>query len=100
MKEVQRTRKVITLIVTCLGSFMILLDASIVVLALPKIQADLHTSLSDLQWVVDAYTLPFSVLMLSAGTLGDRFGRKRVFLLGLGLFLPGSALCGFAPALS
>jgi MFS family permease len=100
MSEVHRTSKVISLVVTCLGSFMILLDASIVTLALPRIQADLHTGLSDLQWVVDAYTLPFAVLMLTAGTLGDRFGRKRLFMVGLVLFLLGSTLCGFAPTLS
>ena len=79
---------------------MVLLDASIVTVALPTIQRDLHARLSDLQWVVDAYTLPFAVLLLTAGTLGDRFGRKRVFLVGLVIFTTGSALCGFAPALS
>jgi EmrB/QacA subfamily drug resistance transporter len=100
MSTTLRTGRVITLVVTCLGSFMILLDASIVVLALPRIQVDLHANLSDLQWVVDAYTLPFAVLMLTAGTLGDRFGRKRLFLVGLVLFLLGSTLCGFAPTLS
>jgi DHA2 family methylenomycin A resistance protein-like MFS transporter len=100
MSEVHRKSQVITLVVTCLASFMILLDASIVTLALPRIQADLHTGLSGLQWVVDAYTLPFAVLMLTAGTLGDRFGRKRLFLVGLVLFLLGSLLCGFSPALS
>ena len=100
MSEVQRSKKAITLLVTCLGSFMLLLDTSIVTLALPRIQADLHANLSDLQWTVDAYILPFAVLMLSAGTLGDRFGRKRLFLSGLILFLIGSTLCGFAPSLS
>src|SRR5215470_8665271 len=99
MSEVHRTNKVVTLLVTCFGLFMVLLDASIVNVALPTIQADLHTNLSDLQWVVDAYTLPLAVLMLTAGTLGDRFGRKRFFLVGLGLFLLGSTLCGFAPRL-
>src|SRR5215470_3898633 len=99
MNAIQRKSSVITLVVTCLGSFMILLDASIVTLALPRIQADLHTGLSDLQWTIDAYTLPFAVLMLTAGTLGDRFGRKRLFLVGLVLFLLGSTLCGFAPTL-
>jgi len=89
-----------TLIVTCLGTFMVLLDGSIVTLALPTIQSTLHASLSDLQWTVDAYTLPFAVLLLTAGTLGDRFGRKRLFLAGLVLFLLGSTLCGLAPALS
>ncbi len=100
MSEVLRTNKVITLLVTCLGLFMVLLDASIVNVALPTIQADLHANLSDLQWVVDAYTLPFAALLLTAGTLGDRFGRKRLFLGGLVLFVLGSLLCGVAPALS
>ena len=76
---------------------MVLLDASIVTVALPTIQRDLHASLSELQWVVDAYTLPFAVLLLTAGTLGDRFGRKRLFLVGLTIFTFGSALCGLAP---
>src|SRR5258708_33393289 len=78
---------------------MVLLDASIVTVALPTIQRDLHAQLSDLQWVVDAYTLPFAVLLLTAGTLGDRFGRKRVFLVGLGVFTIGSVICGLAAAL-
>src|SRR6266566_9319787 len=99
MSEVHRTNKAVTLIVTCLGLFMVLLDASIVNVALPTIQADLHGQLSDLQWVVDAYTLTFAALMLTAGTLGDRFGRKRLFLAGLVLFLLGSLLCGFATTL-
>src|ERR1700736_3455107 len=99
MSTTRRTGKVITLVVTCLGAFMVLLDASIVTVALPTIQTDLHANLSDLQWAVDAYTLPFAALMLTAGTLGDRFGRKRLFLGGLVLFLLGSLLCGFAPTL-
>jgi DHA2 family methylenomycin A resistance protein-like MFS transporter len=94
-----RAKKLGTLAVTCLGFFMMLLDASIVTVALPTIQRDLHAQLSDLQWVVDAYTLPFAVLLLTAGTLGDRFGRKRVFLVGLVIFLGGSVLCGIAPTL-
>jgi EmrB/QacA subfamily drug resistance transporter len=99
MSTTHRTSQVITLLVTCLGLFMVLLDASIVNVALPTIQADLHANLSDLQWVIDAYTLPLAALMLTAGTLGDRFGRKRIFLAGLVLFLIGSTLCGFAPTL-
>jgi len=94
-----RGKKLATLAVTCIGFFMVLLDASIVNVALPTIQSDLHASLSGLQWVVDAYTLPFAVLLLTAGTLGDRYGRKRVFLVGLVGFTLGSALCGFAPSL-
>src|ERR1700687_2655053 len=99
MSATSRANKVITLIVTCLGAFIVLLDGSIVVVALPTIQIDLHARLSDLQWVVDAYTLPIAALMLTAGTLGDRFGRKRIFLIGLVLFLIGSTFCGFAPTL-
>ncbi len=99
MSTTHRASKVITLVVTCLGFFMVLLDASIVNVALPTIQADFHTQLSDLQWVVDAYTLPFAALLLTAGALGDRYGRKRLFLVGLVLFLLGSTLCGFAPTL-
>src|SRR6266487_655037 len=99
MKTTYRASKVITLVVACLGFFMVLLDTSIVNVALPTIQADLHAHLSDLQWVVDAYTLPFAALLLTAGTLGDRYGRKRFFLAGLVLFLLGSTLCGFATTL-
>ncbi|WP_017542120.1 MFS transporter [Nocardiopsis halophila] len=87
----------LTLLVTSLGSFMVLLDGSIIFVALPEIQHDLDARISDLQWTVDGYTLPFAALMLTAGTVGDRFGRKRAFLVGLVLFLAGSAVCGFAP---
>lgn len=100
MKNATHATQVITLVVTCLGAFMVLLDASIVLVALPTIQADLHAHLSDLQWTVDAYTLPFAALMLTTGSLGDRFGRKRLFLMGLVLFLIGSTFCGFASTLS
>jgi EmrB/QacA subfamily drug resistance transporter len=99
MSTTHRGRPLITLIVTCLGLFMVFLDGSIVNVALPTILADLHAQLSDLQWVVDAYTLPFAALMLTAGTLGDRFGRKRLFLFGLVLFVLGSLFCGVAPTL-
>lgn len=99
MSTMHRGSPVITLVVTCLGFFMVLLDASIVNVALPTIQVDLHAHLSDLQWVVDAYTLPFAALLLTAGTLSDRYGRKRFFFAGLVLFLVGSTLCGFAKTL-
>src|SRR5215470_2484157 len=99
MSTTRRASQVMTLLVTCLGLFMVFLDGSIVNVALPTMQADLHAQLSDLQWVVDAYTLPFAALMLTAGTLGDRFGRKRLFLGGLVLFMLGSLLCGLAPTI-
>ncbi len=100
MSELPRSNRAITLAVTCLGSFMLLLDTSIVTLALPRIQMDLHTNLADLQWAVDAYILPFAVLMLTGGNLGDRFGRKKLFLSGLLLFIVGSALSGSAQNLN
>ncbi|PZT71071.1 MFS transporter [Streptomyces sp. SW4] len=96
METTSRALRAMTLLVTSLGSFMVLLDGSIIFVALGEIQQDLGAQMSDLQWTVDAYTLPFAALMLMTGTLGDRLGRKRVFLTGLVLFVAGSALCGFA----
>jgi DHA2 family methylenomycin A resistance protein-like MFS transporter len=83
-----------TLLICCVGSFMVLLDVSIVNTALPSIQRDLHASFSGLQWVVDAYTLAFAVLLLSAGVLADRYGRRRFFAAGMAIFTLGSLLCG------
>ncbi len=94
-----RGHKLATLAISCIGLFMVLLDASIVTVALPTIQRDLGAGISGLQWVVDGYTLPFAVLLLAAGTLGDRFGRKRVFLFGIVVFTLGSMLCGLASSL-
>src|ERR1700678_2258864 len=85
-----------TLIVACVGTFMTLLDVSIVNTALPSIQRGLHSSFSELQWVVDAYSLAFAVLLLSAGALADRHGRKRLFQIGLAIFTLGSLLCGLS----
>jgi MFS transporter, DHA2 family, methylenomycin A resistance protein len=79
-----------------LGTFMALLDVSIVSVALPAMQRGLHVSVAALQWVVDAYTLCLSALVLTGGSLGDRFGRKRLFLLGIGGFTAGSGLCAIA----
>jgi EmrB/QacA subfamily drug resistance transporter len=85
-----------TLIVTCIGTFMVLLDVSIVNTALPAIQRGLHASFSQLQWVVDAYSLAFATLLLTAGGLADRFGRKRLFQIGMAVFATGSLLCGLS----
>src|ERR1700757_2006728 len=87
-------RKWRVLIVVCVAVFMLLLDITVVNVALPDIQKELHTSFTDLQWVVDAYALTLATSMLSAGTLGDRIGRKRVFTAGVALFTLASALCG------
>lgn len=82
-----------------LGSFITILDISIVNVALPTMQAALQIDMAGLQWVVDAYALFLSALMLSAGPLGDRYGRKRSWLAGVLLFTVGSAICGWAGSL-
>jgi EmrB/QacA subfamily drug resistance transporter len=89
-------RKWWTLLVVCVGSFMLLLDVTIVNVALPEIERDLGATLTDLQWVLDAYVLALASLTLIAGSLGDRLGRRRVFAAGLTLFTLASLLCGFA----
>src|SRR5437899_6011468 len=89
-------RKWRALIIVCIGIFMLLLDITVVNVALPDIQKELHTSFTDLQWVVDAYALTPAATMLNAGSLGDLLGRKRVFLSGIALFTIASALCGAA----
>src|SRR5437763_6374744 len=89
-------RKWWTLIVVCVAIFMLLLDITVVNVALPNIQRDLHTSFTDLQWVVDAYALMLATVMLNAGSLGDQIGRKRVFIAGIVLFTAASAACGSA----
>ncbi|RYU11833.1 MFS transporter [Nocardioides iriomotensis] len=85
-----------TLAAVCLGVFMLLLDITIVNVALPDIATDLDASLSDLQWVIDAYALSLAALLLTAGSLADLYGRKRVFVIGTLLFTVGSLACGFA----
>jgi len=92
----QRGNKWWTLVAVCLGTFMLLLDVTIVNVALPDIQKALHSSFSDLQWVVDAYALTLAAFLLTAGSLADMYGRRRLYLVGLVLFTCASALCGFA----
>jgi EmrB/QacA subfamily drug resistance transporter len=99
MFQDNRRTKLVTLGLSCLGLFMVLLDMTIVNNALPAIQRNLGTSVSGLQWVIDAYTLVFASLLLTTGALSDRQGRKRWFLIGLAVFTVGSALCGLAPNL-
>jgi len=89
-------RKWRVLIVVCVAVFMLLLDITVVNVALPDIQRELHTSFTDLQWVVDAYALLLATSMLNAGSLGDLLGRKRVFIGGVTIFTIASALCGAA----
>ena len=89
-------RKWRVLIVVCVAVFMLLLDITVVNVALPDIDKELNTSFTDLQWVVDAYALTLAATMLNAGSLGDLLGRKRVFLVAIALFTVASALCGAA----
>ena len=89
-------RKWWTLILISIATFMLLLDITVVNVALPDIQRDLNASLSSLQWVVDAYALTLAAFMLTAGVLGDRLGRRRVFSIGFGIFTFASFLCGIS----
>jgi EmrB/QacA subfamily drug resistance transporter len=84
------------LIAICGATFMMLVDVTIVQVALPRIQRELHASFANLQWVIDAYALALSALILTSGTLADRVGRKRIFVGGLGLFTLASLLCGLS----
>jgi EmrB/QacA subfamily drug resistance transporter len=84
------------LIAICGGTFMLLVDVTIVQVALPRIQHDLHASFTNLQWVIDAYALTLSALILTSGSLADRIGRKRVFTGGVALFTIASLLCGLS----
>jgi EmrB/QacA subfamily drug resistance transporter len=90
-------RRWMALFVVCLAQLMIVLDTTIVNVALPAIQHDLHFTQGSLTWVVDAFLVTFGSFLLLAGRLGDLLGRKRVFLVGVILFTAASALCGLAP---
>src|SRR5436190_648100 len=85
--------KLLTLLAMCFALFMAMLDNTVVNVALPKIQGSLGSGVSGLQWIVDAYVLMFASVMLTGGTLGDLFGRKRMFLTGLTVFTVASFLC-------
>ena len=93
----ERRRLRFTIISTILGSVVVFLDATVVNVALPAISDDLNTGLADQQWVVEAYLLALVALLLVGGSLGDQFGRRRIFIIGLGLFGVTSVLCGLAP---
>ncbi|MDN5757487.1 MAG: MFS transporter [Tomitella sp.] len=85
-----------TLVVVCAATFMLLLDVTIVTVALPDIQHELDASFTEVQWVIDAYALTLAALLLVSGSLADRFGLRRVFTIGLGVFTAGSVLCAVA----
>jgi EmrB/QacA subfamily drug resistance transporter len=92
-----RTSSLWTFAITAIALFMVALDNLVVTTALPVIRRDLGSSLQDLEWMVNAYTLTFAVLLLTGAALGDRFGRRRLFVLGLVLFTAGSAAAALAP---
>src|ERR671933_1946890 len=89
-------RKWWTLIAVSVATFMLLLDITLVNVALLSIRADLGGSFADLQWVVDAYALTLAALILTAGSLADRIGRRRVFAVGVAIFTLASLACGLA----
>ena len=88
-----------TFVITSLALFMVTLDNLVVTTALPVIRKDLHSGLSGLEWTVNAYTLTFAVLLLTGAALGDRFGRRRMFSIGLGIFTVASAAAALAPSI-
>ncbi|MCM3882265.1 MFS transporter [Frankia sp. R82] len=89
-------RKWWTLLVVCSATFMLLLDVTIVIVALPEIQTGLHAGFADVQWVIDAYALTLASLLLTAGSLADLYGRRLLFVVGFGIFTVGSLLCGLS----
>ena len=89
-------RKWWTLIAVCTATFMLLLDITVVNVALPDIQSSLHASFSDLQWVVDAYSLTLAAFLLTAGVAGDIYGRRKIFAIGLVVFSLASLVCGLS----
>jgi len=95
--KIDRGRR-IALVVLCAGMLMIILDATIVNVALPSMQSDLRFSQSSLAWVVNAYLIAFGGLLLLAGRLGDLIGRKRIFMTGLTVFTSASLMCGLRRA--
>ncbi|HYP89168.1 MAG TPA: MFS transporter, partial [Polyangiaceae bacterium] len=91
-------RRAAVLFTCCLALVLTALDATIVNIALPAIRSDLHASLAELQWSIDAYTIIVASLLLLAGSVADRFGRRKTFQLGLVSFSVGSLLCSLAPS--
>src|SRR5215212_1908241 len=92
-----RTKTIWTFVITSVALFMVTLDNLVVTTALPSIRVDLGASIEDLEWTVNAYTLVFAVLLLTGAALGDRFGRRRMFVIGIAVFTAASAAAALAP---
>ena len=92
-----KTTRTWVLALTSVASLMVALDALVVTTALSTIRVDLGASIEQLEWTVNAYNLSFAVLLMTAAAVGDRFGRRRMFAAGLGLFVAASAACALAP---
>ncbi|MFF2525467.1 MFS transporter [Streptomyces liangshanensis] len=99
MPELSRRRRTLVLVICCMSLLIVSLDNTILNVALPTLQKDLHASVAGLQWTIDAYTLVLASLLLLAGSTADRIGRRKVFMTGLVVFTVGSALCSAAPNL-
>jgi MFS family permease len=97
--ELSRHRRFLVLAICCASVIVVVLEISIVNVALPTIRQNLHASVSGLQWTVDAYTLVLASFLLLAGSIADRVGRRRIFQVGLAVFGLGSLLCGLAPSI-
>ncbi|MCB0923405.1 MAG: MFS transporter [Mycobacterium sp.] len=95
--ELSPRRKAVILGSCCLSLLIVSMDATIVNVAIPSIRADLNATPSQMQWIVDVYTLVLAALLIMAGAAGDRFGRRKIFQIGLGVFAFGSLLCSIAP---
>ncbi|WP_116211695.1 MFS transporter [Streptomyces olivoreticuli] len=99
MPELSRRRRLLVLAICCTSLLIVSLDNTILNVALPSMQKELHTSVSGLQWTIDAYTLVLASLLMLGGSTADRIGRRRIFQIGLTLFTAGSLLCSLAPGL-
>lgn len=100
MPELTHRRRMLVLAICCMSLLIVSIDNTILNVALPSMQRDLHASTSGLQWAIDAYTLVLAALLMLSGSTADRIGRKRVFMTGLVIFTLGSLLCSLAPDLS
>src|SRR5271155_1753106 len=98
--ELSHSRQLLVLAICCMSLFIVGLDVTIVNVALPTIQESFHTQLSDLQWIMDAYTLVLASFLMLSGSTADRLGRRRIFRIGLIFFTLGSLMCSLAPSLS